>query len=189
MSDPANAMKKNNTIQKFGNKLKIYKDHSEVEGSNYVFFLLSGEKYAVGIESVQEIIKPKEITEIPHMPGFLRGVVNLRGKIVPVIDLRTRFNLPASELTKSARIVVVRRQDQVLGLLVDAVLSVQPIPESKIEAVPEMLSGPVASSFFDGVANLDNVIIAIIDLGKTLRKPPKDNAIQTEGLVQIRKEQ
>jgi len=178
-------MKKNNTIQKFGNRLKIYKDQSESEGRNFVFFLLTGEKYAVCIESVQEIIKPKEITEIPHTPSYLRGVVNLRGKIVPVIDLRMRFGLPGSELTKAARIVVVCCQEQVLGLLVDAVLSVQPIPENKIETTPEMLSGPVASNFFDGIANLDNVIVAIIDLVKTLRKPPKDHQTRTEGLVKV----
>jgi purine-binding chemotaxis protein CheW len=178
-------MKKNNTIQKFGNRLKTYKDQSEIKGRNFVFFLLTGEKYAVGIESVQEIIKPKEITEIPHTPGYLRGVVNLRGKIVPVIDLRMRFGLPGSELTKAARIVVVRCQEQVLGLLVDAVLSVQPIPENKIETTPEMLSGPVSSNFFDGIANLDNVIVAIIDLAKTLRKPHKDHQPQTESLVKI----
>lgn len=180
-------MKKNSTIQKYGNRLKIYRDEPEIEGRNHVFFLLSGEKYAVGIESVQEIIKPKEITGIPHTPDYLRGVVNLRGKIVPVIDLKMRFGLPGSELSKSARIVVVRRQDQVLGLLVDAVLSVQPIPDKKIEPAPEILSGPVDSSFFEGIANLDNVIVAIIDLSKTLRKPVKDHKrnSQSEGLVKI----
>jgi purine-binding chemotaxis protein CheW len=183
-------MKTNQSIQKLGNKLKIYrdKDQPELEGRNHVFFLLSGEKYAISIESAQEIIKPKEITEIPHTPAFLRGVVNLRGKIVPVIDLRTRFGLAGSGITKTSRIVVVRSQDQVIGLLVDAVLSVQPIPEKKVEAVPEMLSGPVASDFFKGIANLDGTVVAIIDLSKTLRKPPKDVAAQTDSLMKIRNE-
>ncbi|MFA6450468.1 MAG: chemotaxis protein CheW [bacterium] len=180
-------MKNNKTIQKFGNRLKSYKDQSEIEGRNFVFFLLTSEKYAVRIDSVQEIIKPKEITEIPHTPAYLRGVVNLRGKIVPVIDLRLRFGLPGCELAKAARIVVVRRQDQVLGLLVDAVLAVQPIPDSKIEPVPDILSGPVSSNFFEGIANLDNVMVAIIDLAKTLQKTHKDHnrQKQTEGLMKI----
>jgi len=181
-------MREKHTIQKTGNKLKIYRDRDQLEneGRNYVFFLLSGETYAVSIEYVQEIIKPKEITEIPHTPEFLRGVVNLRGKIVPVIDLRRRFGLPGNEITKSTRIVVVRSQEQVIGLLVDSVMSVQPIHEKKIEAVPDMLSGPVDSDFFDGVANLDGVIVILIDLKKALRKPPKILSAQSESLVKIR---
>jgi len=181
-------MKREDAPIKTGSKLKLYRDKEQpgLEGRNHVFFLQSDEKYAVSIEFVQEIIKPKEITEIPHTPDFLRGVVNLRGKIVPVIDLRRRFGLPGNEITRASRIVVVRHADQVIGLLVDSVMAVQPIPDRKIEPVPEMLSGPVDSDFFSGIANLDGVIVTIIDLKKVLRRPPKDLQQQTENRLAVR---
>jgi purine-binding chemotaxis protein CheW len=155
-----------------GKKLKLYKDESRPEdkGRIYVFFQLAGEKYAVGIDIAEEILKPKEITEIPHTPDFLIGVLNLRGKIVPVVDLRLRFGLTENELSKSTRIIVAAYKDQPIGLLVDAVLSVQPIPDSKIESTPEMISSAIDSDYFDGVANIDGQMIIILNLNKALRK-------------------
>lgn len=162
-----------------GKKLKLYKNESQIEdlGSDFVIFLLCDETYALNISSVNEILKPKEATDIPGTPEYLYGVVNIRGKIVPVIDLRLRFALKAKEVTKLTRIVVVQQEEQHIGLMVDAVLSVQPIPDRRIEEAPEMLAGNIDSDFFEGIANLDNNIISILNLEKILRKPGQSLSI------------
>jgi len=159
-----------------GKKPKFHRSvqHHEDGGRLYVRFELAGEKYAIPIDSIQEILKPQNLTEIPHTPDFLSGVVNLRGKIVPVVDLRLRLELPCSEIKKSSRIIVVRGQDQFIGLLVDSVAEVCPIAKSRIEQASPIISGPVSTDYFDGIANLDNDIVAILDLKKVLRKPKKN---------------
>lgn len=162
-----------------GKKLKLYKNESQIEdpGSDFVIFLLCDETYALNINTVNEILKPKEVTEIPGTPEFLHGVVNIRGKIVPVIDLRLRFAMKAKEVTKVTRIVVVHQEDQHIGLMVDEVLSVQPIPDMRIEEAPEMLAGNIDSDFFQGIANMDNNIVSILNLEKILRKPGQNLSI------------
>ncbi|MFH1540067.1 MAG: chemotaxis protein CheW [bacterium] len=166
-------MKKLAKPRETGKKLKLsrHEKHADAEGRLYVRFKLAEETYGVPISSVQEIIKPKQITEIPHTPDFLCGVVNLRGKIVPVIDLRMRLGLPTGEITKFTRIVIVRFKEQVIGMLVDSVIEVRPIAEEKIEAASPLIAGPVDSDFFEGVANLDERIVIILDIGKVLKKP------------------
>lgn len=169
-------MKKNARPGRSGKKLKLYKDKGRTEdpGRDHVFFSLADERYAVSIEFAQEILKPTEITGIPHTPDFMCGVVNLRGKIVPVIDLRLRFGLSPHGITKNTRIIVVQQQEQPIGLLVDSVLAVQPIADKKIEPAPDMISGAAHADFFQGIANLDNTVIIILDLEKTLKKPPRN---------------
>lgn len=143
----------------------------EDSGDIYVLFALAGENYALGIEYAREILKPKDITEIPFTPTYVKGVINLRGKIVPVIDLRLRFDLAEKELAKETRIIIGRRDEQDIGMLVDRVIAVQTIPDSTIEPTPEMISRAVNADFFAGVANIEETVFAILDIEKTLRKP------------------
>jgi purine-binding chemotaxis protein CheW len=110
----------------------------------YLTFLLSGEMYAVGILNVKEIIEYGQLTEIPMMPAFIRGVINLRGAVVPVIDLGARLGLPVTRIGRRTCVVIVdvhRHDDdgvQTMGVLVDAVHEVFDLPANDMEPVPRL---------------------------------------------------
>jgi purine-binding chemotaxis protein CheW len=167
----ANAVK---TLAKY-KKVHLQSDADSLEGKGleYVVFALGAEKFAVGIESIQEILKPQNVTEIPHTPDFLVGVINLRGKIVPVVDLRQRLGMSAKEVGKSSRIIVAIHQSQAIGMLVDSVLAVQPVATKRIERASPLISGAVDSDYFEGIANLGNYIVTILDVKKVLNKPSR----------------
>lgn len=173
-------MKMNEKFRPAGKKPRFHRsaDHHEDSGRLFVRFELAAEKYAIPIDSVQEILKPQNLTEIPHTPDFLSGIVNLRGKIVPVVDLRLRLDLPQCEIKKSTRIIVIRGQEQFIGLLVDAVAEVCPIAKASIEVVSPIISGQVNSDYFEGIANIGDDIVALLDLKKVLLKPKKNIATQ-----------
>lgn len=140
------------------------------QGRMFALFALAGESYAVPISLVQEIIKPKQITHIPHTPDFLRGVVNLRGKIVPVVDLRMKMGLGGGEMTRLSRIVIVRLGEQNIGMFVDSVAEVRRIEDGKIAPASPLISGPADSDMLEGVANIDEKIVSILDIGKALKE-------------------
>lgn len=132
-----------------------------------VTFQLGQEEYGIEIASVQEIIRATDITPVPGAPAHVRGVINLRGKIIPVVDLRTRFALPQMQADESQRIVVVELKDKRIGMLVDAVSQVIRIPAGIVEEMPEEAVN-VAENFIKGVGKLDNRLIIILDLNKSL---------------------
>ncbi len=103
-------------------------------------FIVGGETYGVEILSIREIIKLREVTEVPRTPPFLIGVITVRGVVIPVVDLRLRLKLPATPPTRAARILVVVKDGEPFGLLVDAVSGVVRLAESEIETPPSSLS-------------------------------------------------
>ncbi len=147
-----------------------------------VVFILSNEHYGVSIAAVQEIVKLQPITFVPCAPAFVEGVTNLRGKVLPVIDLRKRFGLPAGEATKNTRIVVaeVGRADSAgntVGMLVDAVSQVLRVPETAIEP-PSPLVTTVDSTFITGIAKVGERLIILLDLPQVL-SPEEKGDLQT----------
>ncbi|MEW6178937.1 MAG: chemotaxis protein CheW [Chloroflexota bacterium] len=132
-----------------------------------VVFELENEKYGVDIASVEGIIKMQEITRLPHAPAFIEGITNLRGTIVPVVDLRTRFGLPAQPPTRDTRIVIANMDGSKVGIIVDAVTQVIRVPEDKIEPPPQM-SVTINSAFIKNIAKLENELVILLDLGKVL---------------------
>ena len=132
-----------------------------------VVFNVGKELYGMGIESVHEIVKVPDITEVPDTPAFLEGVINLRGKIVPVVDLRKRLRLIGKERTKSSRVLITENDGRLVGLLVDAVSEVLKIPPDTVEAPPEMISS-IGVEYITGVAKLDKRLIILLALGKVL---------------------
>ncbi|MCR4427034.1 MAG: chemotaxis protein CheW, partial [Firmicutes bacterium] len=98
-----------------------------------VIFELNGESYGVDISRVQDINRMQDITKIPHAPDHVEGVINLRGRVIPVIDLRRRFGLPCGEHTKSTRIVVIQMGESLIGMVVDGVSEVLRVPQDTIE--------------------------------------------------------
>lgn len=130
-----------------------------------VVFSIGKELYGVGINAVHEIVKVPDITEVPDAPAFLQGVINLRGKIVPVVDLRTRLRLPAREKTKSSRVLITENDGRMIGLLVDAVSEVLKVDPAAVEAPPEMISA-IGVEYITGVAKVGCGLIILLDLKK-----------------------
>jgi purine-binding chemotaxis protein CheW len=135
-----------------------------------VVFRLSNEHYGVDIASVDSIIRMQAVTAMPCAPDFCEGVTNLRGTVLPVIDLRKRFGLPSTEATKETRIVVTETNDTMVGMMVDAVIEVQSIPESDIEP-PSPLVTTVDSAFITGIAKAqDERLTILLDLDRVLSR-------------------
>jgi purine-binding chemotaxis protein CheW len=131
-------------------------------------FFLSGEEYGIDVRLVQEIIRVGEITQVPRAPGFIKGVINLRGRIIPVIDLKRKLGLgEVSEAARQSRIVVVKVRDRLVGLLVDGASQVLKVPVASVEAAPEEVV-EIDANYLRGVAKLENRLIILIDLTKVL---------------------
>ncbi len=135
-----------------------------------VVFELGSEYFGVNIAGVQSIIKLQPITQLPHAPGFVEGVTNLRGNVLPVIDLRKRFGLDAQKADKHSRIMVVSVEQTEVGMIVDGVTEVLTVPEQAIEPAPT-LTTTLDSSFIAGIAKLDasegnQRLVILLDLGR-----------------------
>lgn len=132
-----------------------------------VVFDLAGESYGVSIRHVQEIIRRPAITVVPRAPEFVEGVINLRGRVIPVIDLRNRFGLPRIEPDRAARIAVLEIAGHTVGAAVDAVSEVLRIPTSVIEPPGATLAGP-ATAHLRGIAKIEDRLIILLDLERVL---------------------
>lgn len=138
-----------------------------------VLFDLANEHYGIDIASVDGIIKMQEVISVPHAPSFVEGVTNLRGSVLPVIDLRKRFDLEPTEPTNDTRIVVVNLEGKrKVGMIVDAVTEVLSIPEESIEPTPPIVS-TIDSSFIIGIAKVDERLVILLDLVSVLSEKEK----------------
>ena len=131
-------------------------------------FFLSREEYGVDVRLVQEIMRVSEITQVPRAPGFIKGVINLRGRIIPVVDLKRKLNLgDVDEAARQARIVVVKVRERLVGLLVDGASQVLKVPVASIEPPPEEVV-EIDANYIRGVAKLERRLIILMDLPKVL---------------------
>ncbi|AGC68771.1 protein CheW [Thermoclostridium stercorarium subsp. stercorarium DSM 8532] len=137
----------------------------ELLNSQYVVYELAGEKYALKISDVYEIIKMQNITPIHNSKAFLEGIINLRGRIIPVANLHRKFGLPDYTSTKKTRIIVVKSRNEMIGIVVDKVNQV--IRFSDIQPPPEMVAG-IDGSYFEGVGITDEGVISILNIDKVL---------------------
>ncbi len=138
-----------------------------------VSFNIGDEEFAVDILRVQEIIRIVEITKVPKSPPFVEGVINLRGKVIPIIDLRKRFNLEERKTTKETRIIVVDIDGKVIGLIVDSVSEVLRLPSDTIEPPPPIVAG-IESEYIKGVGKLDDRLLILLDLNKIFSSKEKE---------------
>ena len=138
-----------------------------------VIFELGGEKFGVNIAAVESIIKMQALTRVPHAPGFVEGVTNLRGTVLPVMDLRKRFGMEVQEASKETRIVVVNLDGIKVGMVVDSVSEVLTIDDKIIEPTPPMVS-TVDSAFSVGIAKLEEQLVILLELEKVLSVKEKD---------------
>ncbi|MCE5315407.1 MAG: chemotaxis protein CheW [Armatimonadota bacterium] len=156
-----------------------FRDVAADQWEQLVVFDLAHEFYGVDIGAVSTIIRMQEITRIPRTPQFVEGVINLRGTIIPVIDLRKRFGLQVSEPTKSSRIVVVEAGGQNIGMVVDAVAETLRLPADAIEP-PSPVVVNVNSAYVRGVGKQDNRLVILIDLEKVLTEKELDTVSKVE---------
>ncbi|MBI5005500.1 MAG: purine-binding chemotaxis protein CheW [Nitrosomonadales bacterium] len=141
------------------------------EIQQYLTFALGSEMFAVGTLSVKEIIEYGQLTEVPMMPGFIRGVINLRGAVVPVIDLSARFGRNATQITRRTCIVIIEvptgEEKQDIGVVVDAVSEVLEIPASEIEP-PPAFGAKIRTDFIQGMGKVNGKFVILLDVGKVL---------------------
>ena len=140
-----------------------------------VSFNVGEEEFAIEILAVQEIVRMMEITDVPHTPSSVEGVVNLRGQITPVIDLRKRFGMSANERSQDSRIIVVEIQGRALGFIVDNVNEVMRVNASVVEPAPAMTT-TVRSEYVRGVGKLDDRLLILLDLDRLFDADDLDHA-------------
>ena len=129
-----------------------------------VTFGLGDEVYAVDILKVREINKPREITKIPNAPHYMNGVINLRGRVIPVINLRSLFGLPHRENDGRTRIMIMDMQGLTIGVVVDYVSEVLRILPNIVEAAPAMVSEKDSNDFIRGIAKMEDRLIILVDM-------------------------
>ncbi|MEZ5360713.1 MAG: chemotaxis protein CheW [Candidatus Zixiibacteriota bacterium] len=130
-----------------------------------VSFKIGSEEYGIDILKVQEINRMPEITKVPQAPHYVDGVINLRGKVIPIINTRRKFSLEEKEHDKDTRIVVVDINGEVIGLIVDSVNEVLRIPNSIVEPPPNV-TVDAGADYITGVARLEDRLLILLDLGK-----------------------
>lgn len=139
-----------------------------------VVFRLGREEYAVPIASVREVVRVSDITRVPHAPDHIRGVMNLRGRILPVVEIRSRLGLEPIELTPASRVVVADVERRIVGLLVDAVGQVTRVKESAVSAPPEEVRA--GAEAVTGVARVGQRLLILLELARVLRTDAPDSS-------------
>jgi purine-binding chemotaxis protein CheW len=146
---------------------------SAVEEKQYLTFMLGGEMFSLSILCIKEIIWYANLTEVPMMPACIRGVINLRGAVVPVLDLSNRFGKPSTPVVKSTCIVIVEvptaveGETQNMGVVVDSVQAVLEIPTSEIEPAPTF-GAKIRSEFIEGIAKVNGKFVILLNVAKVL---------------------
>lgn len=152
---------------------------SAVDGQ-YVVFSIGDEEFALDISQVREIIKPPAVTRLPHAADFIEGVTNLRGQVIPIVDLRKRFGVEGQ--APDPRVVVAEVDGEKVGLRVDSVTEVRRIPASDIEPPPESVAG-IKTDFLKGVGKVEHRLVILLDINKLFATTEKiDLAAVREGL-------
>ena len=134
-----------------------------------VIFRLENEEFGAPINSVLEISRMMDITRIPQAPGFIEGMINLRGQVIAVIDLKRQLGFPSGQqFPKTSKVVVVQVKEETFGLIVDEVPEVLRVAESDIEAAPEAIQSGIKRHYISGVAKIGDRLIVVLDLAQVL---------------------
>jgi purine-binding chemotaxis protein CheW len=132
-----------------------------------ITFRLDGEEFGLPVDTVREVIRVGDVTRVPQAPAHIRGVTNLRGRILPVVEIRSRLGLAPLVPRSTARIIVVEVRGRVLGLLVDSVAQVQKLPADRLVPAPDEVKS-AHTAYLNGVVHLDNRLIILLDLALAL---------------------
>ncbi|GEL75856.1 chemotaxis protein CheW [Tenuibacillus multivorans] len=142
--------------------------------SKMIVFQLKDEYYGVPVDTVGSIERVQQITRVPNTQSFIKGVINLRGVVTPIIDLRERFQMDAAEFTDQTRIIIVHFDGKDVGLIVDSAKDVVDLPEDSIEPPPEVI-GSVEVDYIRGVAKDNNRLLILLNLEKVLSMDEKES--------------
>ena len=163
----------NALVQTQGKSLAVFNAaQAGAEQRQYLTFMLGGEMFSIGILCIKEIIEYAGLTEVPMMPACIRGVINLRGAVVPVMDLSSRFGKPTTAVTKRTCIVIVEvnnddQASQVMGIVVDAVNAVLEIPASEIEP-PPTFGARIRTDFIEGMGKVNGKFVILLNVNRVL---------------------
>ena len=152
----------------------------ENENLKVIIFQLQDEEYALPVEYVSAIERVHPITRVPGTAKFIKGVMNLRGIVIPIVDLRLRFGMEEKELTDQSRFIIVTINELQVGLIVDAASDVIDLPKAKIEPNPEVV-GQVSVDYIDGVAKIDERLFVLLNLEKILTSEQHQLLVKMEG--------
>lgn len=156
---------------------EIQAKDAEAKEGKYLTFVLRGEEYGLEILKVREIIGVLDITPVPQTPAFVKGVINLRGKVIPVVDLRLKFGMPAADYTKETCVIVVDVNGMLMGTVVDTVSEVIDIAGKDIEPAPNF-GGKISTDFILGMGKIKGKVKILLDI---------DRVLSTEELILIEK--
>ncbi len=149
------------------------KKKQDTELLQLVTFSIGEEEFGVEILKVREIIRMLEITRVPRAPEFVEGVINLRGSVIPILDLRKRFGLVSKDNDKDTRIVVINIHNMTVGFIVDSVSQVLRIPANTVEPPPPVVAG-LDSEYIEGVGKLEDRLLILLDLDRLLSSEERD---------------
>jgi purine-binding chemotaxis protein CheW len=152
--------------------------HADSDLLQLVIFQLGGEEFGVDIMAVQEIIKMPAITAIPQAPEYVSGVINLRGRIIVVINLGKKFNILSSGNNDDYKVIVVELENQIIGMMVDSVSEVLRIPTTSVDPAPDIIKSGVSSNYIQGVGKLDDRLLILLDLRNVLSDYETDELSQ-----------
>lgn len=142
-------------------------------------FRVGTEYYALDILGIREVIRPQKLTSIPKAPAFIEGVINLRGAVIPIVDLRKRFDCPDTTFAQKTRIIVCALAGRVIGLVVDEVAEVRRYGRQEIQPAPQFLSGRGAEFFF-GVCRRGDDLVMLVDLERILTSDERIDLVKTD---------
>ena len=151
----------------------------EVIENQFLTFKINSEQYGVGIAFVMEIIEMIKVTPIPEMPDFIKGVINLRGKVIPVMDIRARFSMEEREYDDRTCIIVVKLEELEIGIIVDTVSEVVNIPKGQIEPAPQ-ISKENEKKFVMGMGKIGDDVTILLDLDKMLFEKDVEKLIEVK---------
>ena len=143
-------------------------DKDAAEELQVVLFRLGKQEFGAPISEVKEIIMMPDVTPMPNAPGFIEGIINLRGQIIAIIDLRKRFDLPRTERVEQARIVVVQAAGETVGIIVDTAPEVLRLPLTEIEATPTFVASKIPTKYVDGVGKRGDQLFIMLNLEELL---------------------
>lgn len=138
-----------------------------MSNSQYVVFEVENECFALDISKVKEIINPLEFAKVPNMPDFIEGMINMRGNIYAVVNLRNKFHFPRKQLDENAKIILVNIESQLVGVLVDSVTEILRVEDGEINETPELIS-KVDAEFIKGVIKKEKNMVILLDIDRVI---------------------
>ncbi len=152
-------------------------DESKAELIQLVSFNLDREEFGVYVLKVREIIRITNVTRVPNTPYYVEGVINLRGKVIPIISLRKKFSLPEVENDKQTRIIVMDVDGDLMGFIVDSVSEVIRISSAEIQPPPSVVNGGLDQEYLSGVINRSDRLLVLLDLERVFSQTERDSLI------------